>query len=213
MHGSMLSEDPHLASLHSVVSRINFIPSRFSIDWSTLLQFTFLHHFLTFLHQLACKLVMILFFAAKLPELTHNVVKTARHNNVVVPTDKCEVTAVDSGDLDFALAKHCNERDIYVYFMQVCPHQQDFSEPVNEKIKESSDLIPPRFIQSVHGYFSCKDDHPTRINLSASWDKTTVRTWDADRPLGGGGGGEYGYIFVWILQNMRWADVLTSAIS
>ena len=53
--------------------------------------------------------------------------------------------------------------------MQAYPHQQDLSNRKNEKIKESSDLIPPQILQSVHGYFSCRDDHPTRINLSASW--------------------------------------------
>ena len=88
--------------------------------------------------------------------------------------ENIEVTAVDKGELDFALGKVCNEKDIYVYFMQAYPHQQDFSEPVDKKIKESSDLIPPRILQSVHGYFSCRNDHPTRINLSASWDKKAV---------------------------------------
>ena len=117
-----------------------------------------------------------MFLAAKLPELTHKVVQTTRHNNVVTATAPCEVSSVDSGNLDFALGKACNEKDICVYYMQACPHQQDFSEPVNEKIKESSDLIPPRILQSVHGYFSCREDHPTRINLSASWDKKTVGT-------------------------------------
>ncbi|XP_028403682.1 uncharacterized protein LOC114526311 [Dendronephthya gigantea] len=114
-------------------------------------------------------------FHAKCPELKHNVVQTSRNHNTVTASKEIEVTAVDKGDLDFALKKDCNERDIYVYFMQAYPHQQDFSEPVSEKIKESSDLIPPRILQSVHGYFSCKDDHPTRINLSASWDKDTVK--------------------------------------
>ena len=63
--------------------------------------------------------------------------------------------------------------------MQAHSHQQDFSElKMNKKIKESSRRIPPRYLQSVHGYFSCRDDHPTRINLSASWDKKTVGSWD-----------------------------------
>ena len=115
--------------------------------------------------------------AAKCSELTHNVVKTTRRNNTVTATKNIEVTEVANKDLDFALGTACKEKDIYVYFMQAYPHQQDFSEPVNEKIKESSDLIPPRILQSVHGYFSCRDDHPTRINLSASWDKRTVGTW------------------------------------
>ncbi|CAB4012723.1 Hypothetical predicted protein [Paramuricea clavata] len=114
-------------------------------------------------------------FHAKCAELTHNVVKTTRRNNTVTATKNIEVTEVAREDLDFALGVTCNEKDIHVYFMQACPHQQDFSEPVNEKIKESSDLIPPRILQSVHGYFSCRDDHPTRINLSASWDKNTVK--------------------------------------
>ena len=119
-----------------------------------------------------------LLLPAKLPELKHNVVKTTRRNNCVTATKNIDVTPVEKGDLDFALGKACNEKDIYVYFMQAYPLQQDFSEPVNEKIKESSDLIPPRILQSVHGYFSCRDDHPTRINLSASWDKETVGSRD-----------------------------------
>ena len=59
--------------------------------------------------------------------------------------------------------------------MQVCPLQQDLTtEPVSDKISESSDLIPPRILQSVHGYFNLRCDHPTRLNLSASWDENTV---------------------------------------
>ena len=59
--------------------------------------------------------------------------------------------------------------------MQAYPHQQDLSNRNNEKIKESSDFIPPQILQSVHGYFSCRDEHPTRINLSASWNSKKVR--------------------------------------
>ena len=111
---------------------------------------------------------------ATLPELTHNVVSTTRSNNTVYASKNIDVTPADSGNLDFALPKACNEKDIYVYFMQAYPHQQDFSEPVSEKIKASSAHIPPKILQSVHGYFSCREDHPTRLNLSASWDKKGV---------------------------------------
>ena len=91
-------------------------------------------------------------------------------NTVITPT---EVKNLES--LDFAFGQTSNVRDLYVYSMQVCPHQQDLiTEPVNDKIKESSDYIPPRILQNVHGYFNLRPDHPTRLNLSASWDSKTV---------------------------------------
>ena len=112
---------------------------------------------------------------AKLHPLKHNVVATTRKGRTVTPDKIITPTSVNHGNLDFAFGKASNEHDIYVYSMQVCPLQQDFTtEPVNDKIKESSDLIPPRILQSVHGFFNLKTDHPTRLNLCASWDKNTV---------------------------------------
>ena len=101
---------------------------------------------------------------------------TIREEDTVTQKKPIIPTAVDpKGNLDFAIGKATNENDIYVYSMQVCPLQQDLmTEPVSEKIRESSDLIPPRILQSVHGYFYLRNDHPTRLNLTASWDKETV---------------------------------------
>ena len=122
----------------------------------------------------------MILFLAKLPPLTHKVVQTAKKGNTVTPEKVINPTAVHvkthrHNSLDFALGKATNENDICVYSMQVCPLQQDLTtEPVSDKISESSDLIPPRILQSVHGYFNLRCDHPTRINLSASWDPNTV---------------------------------------
>ena len=83
--------------------------------------------------------------------------------------------------LDFALPKARKEDDICVYSMQAYPLQQDLhplEKEVDERIKESSDLIPPRILQSVHGYVHLRDDYPTRLNLSASWDKDAVRSFN-----------------------------------
>jgi hypothetical protein len=109
--------------------------------------------------------------------LKHNIVATTRKGNTVTQNKNKIITptSVNHGNLDFAFGKASNEHDICVYSMQVCPLQQDLTtEPVSDKIKESSDLIPPRILQSVHGFFNLKADHPTRLNLCASWDKNTV---------------------------------------
>ena len=101
--------------------------------------------------------------------------------NSIEPT---EVVLKGEAGLDFSIGTHKQEEDVFVYFMQVCPYQQDFTEPVSDLIKESSDLIPPRILQSVHGYFYLRNDHPTRLNLNASWDKKTVGNgiiWDIAR--------------------------------
>ena len=125
-------------------------------------------------------LYYVILFLAKLPPLTHKVVETVRKGNTVTPERILSPTAVTvkthkHNSLDFALGKANNEHDICVYSMQVYPNQQDLTtEPVSDKISESSDLIPPRILQSVHGYFNLRCDHPTRLNLSASWDEKTV---------------------------------------
>ena len=115
-------------------------------------------------------------FIARLPPLTHKVQTTTKIDNTIVPDTVITPTTVMSHEsLDFAFGKASNVRDIYVYSMQVYPHQQDLTtQPVSDKIKESSDHIPPRIMQNVHGYFNLRVDHPTRLNLSASWDRMTV---------------------------------------
>ncbi|XP_028408010.1 uncharacterized protein LOC114530615 isoform X2 [Dendronephthya gigantea] len=114
---------------------------------------------------------------SRLPPLKHTVVPTVRDEDIVTQGKPITPTAVNpKGDLDFAIGKATNENDIYVYSMQVCPLQQDLlTEPVSEKIRESSDLIPPRILQSVHGYFYLRNDFSTRLNLTGSWDKETVK--------------------------------------
>ena len=128
-----------------------------------------------------------------MPPLTHKVIQTDRSEDgngititpcpgeIVVPTavstkkvnDNAAVSTENS--LDFALGMAKYDHDIYVYSMQANSHQQDLTtEPVSKDICNSSDQIPPRILQSVHGYFNLRLDHPTRLNLSASWDKTTV---------------------------------------
>ena len=88
-------------------------------------------------------------------------------------------TSVPHGKLDFYLPEATKEDDICVYSMQAYPLQQPLNPSkgeVSDKISESSDLIPPRILQSVHGYVDLRQDYPTRLNLSASWDKDAVRT-------------------------------------
>ena len=88
-------------------------------------------------------------------------------------------TSVPHGKLDFIIPKAKKEDDICVYSMQAYPLQQQLDPSkgeVSDKIKESSDLIPPRILQSVHGYVDLRHDFPTRLNLSASWDEDAVRT-------------------------------------
>ena len=115
--------------------------------------------------------------------MTHKIIKTAtsegRRENKVTPDKIIDPTGVKTeGSLDFGLGATPNQKDdIFVYFMQVYPLQQDLNTELPEKKKmigESSDIIPPRILQSVHGYFNLRDDHPTRLNLSSSWDPKTV---------------------------------------
>ena len=118
---------------------------------------------------------IVYMFLARIPPLKHRIETTVRTENTVTPNTVITPTEVDLEGLDFALGRTSNVRDLYVYSMQVCPHQQDLiTDPVNDKIKESSDDIPPMILQNVHGYFNLRPDHPTRLNLSASWDRETV---------------------------------------
>lgn len=124
------------------------------------------------------QIYQIILFSAKLPPLTHSVEGTTRKGNTVKPNKDTTIkpTSVPHGKLDFALPKATKEDDICVYSMQAYPLQQPLEGEVSDKINESSDLIPPRILQSVHGYVDLRYDYPTRLNLSASWDKDAVRT-------------------------------------
>jgi hypothetical protein len=114
-------------------------------------------------------------FIGQHPPLTHNVVSTLKSKGIVTPDKPIGLTTIGHNNLDFALGTASKEHDICVYSMQVCPLQQDFEEPINaDKIKESSDLIPRRIQQSVHGYLPLMTDYPTRLNLRGSWDKNKV---------------------------------------
>ena len=69
------------------------------------------------------------------------------------------------------------EENIYAYFLQVCPNQQDLEQlkrvvPNVESVNDS--VLPPRILQSVHGFFRLSTIHPTRLDLSNQWDKNTV---------------------------------------
>jgi hypothetical protein len=134
-----------------------------------------------------------------LPKLTHKVIQTDRPEsgkdgkqkaNPVTPSKEIPPTkfSTEKGvmSLNFAISVTdedvIKEDDICVYFMQVKPLQQNLGNDnkpedkpeVSEKISQSSDLLPPRILQSVHGYFNLKKGHPTRLDLSSSWDKNTV---------------------------------------
>ena len=110
-------------------------------------------------------------FPAKVPPVKHIVCPTSRGGNTIKPLEPITPTSIKPQGLDFGLGKDSNESNVYVYSMQAYSHQQDFREPVSDLIKESSDTLPPRVLQSVHGYFNLRADYPTRLNLSNSWDK------------------------------------------
>ena len=112
-----------------------------------------------------------------LPELKHRVFYTKEMKNedrVITQGEEFYPEAYDSKDLDFTF-KECatGSEDICVYFLQVFPRMQDITIP--KKTENSSGERPPRILQSVHGLFLMHPDHPTRIKLSNSWDKHTVK--------------------------------------
>ena len=112
--------------------------------------------------------------------------KEVKTHETIQPSSVCTLKKDDPDptkkeyyELDFKLGKATTKNDICVYYMQVCPHQQDFENENNtEFIGESNrGKIPERFLQSVHGYVNLRtedDPCPTRIHLGGSWDKTTV---------------------------------------
>ena len=90
-----------------------------------------------------------------------------------------KVLAVESKDLKFYFDKCTDEEEqnIYAYFLQVCPNQQDLEILRGEipNIDEINDpVLPPRIMQSVHGFLELNNRYPTRLDLSNQWDKNTV---------------------------------------
>lgn len=74
-----------------------------------------------------------------------------------------------------------DEENIYVYFIQACPNQQDMEQltqfvPNIENVNDP--ILPPRILQSVHGFFKLSTTHPTRLDLSNQWDKETLPDTD-----------------------------------
>ena len=90
-----------------------------------------------------------------------------------------KVYAVESKELKFYFDT-CTDREeenIYAYFLQVCPNQQDIEQlrtriPDIENINDP--ILPPRISQSVHGLLELNNRHPTRLDLSNQWDIDTV---------------------------------------
>ena len=85
-----------------------------------------------------------------------------------------KVSSVKSFKLGFQFSTKggYNEDYIYAYFMQANSLQQDLTP--NPATKEFAKVLPPRYLQNVHGYFPLNKDHGTRINMSNSWDEKTV---------------------------------------
>ena len=93
---------------------------------------------------------------------------------VIIQGDEFLPQAHDSKDLDFKFEKCARgNEDICVYFLQVCPHVPDINIP--NKTENSSRRQPPRILQSVHGFYLMHPEYPTRLKLSNSWDKETVK--------------------------------------
>ena len=106
--------------------------------------------------------------------LQHKIYTTIKDTTTehVIQDQEVEVSSVKSLELGFQFpVDEYNEDYIYAYFMQANSLQQDLH---LEGTKESSKVLPPRYLQNVHGYFPLNKDHGTRINMSNSWDKKTV---------------------------------------
>ena len=111
-----------------------------------------------------------------LPDLKHRVFYTRSSNRgrVIVQDEEFHPEQLPSNDLEFMFPK-CpgGNEDICVYFLQVCPHVQDITIP--NKTEKSSKERPPRILQSVHGFYLMHSEYPTKLKLSNSWDKDTVK--------------------------------------
>ena len=106
--------------------------------------------------------------------LQHKIYTTIKDTTTehVIQDQEVEVSSVKSLELGFQFpVDEYNEDYIYAYFMQANSLQQDLH---LEGTKESSKVLPPRYLQNVHGYFPLNKDHGTRINMGNSWDKKTV---------------------------------------
>ena len=107
--------------------------------------------------------------------LQHKVYTTTKDTTTeyVTQDQEVEVSAVKSSELGFQFSAYeYNEDYIYVYFMQAKSLQQDSSS--NPATEELQKVLPPRYLQNVHGYFPLNKDYGTRIDMSNSWDKKTV---------------------------------------
>ena len=107
--------------------------------------------------------------------LQHKIYTTIKDTTTehVIQDQEVEVSSVKSLELGFQFpVDEYNEDYIYAYFMQANSLQQDL--PPNPATKEFSKVLPPRYLQNVHGYFPLNKDHGTRINMGNSWDKKTV---------------------------------------
>ena len=107
-------------------------------------------------------------------KVVHTVFDITNGNQLVKKDRSFEPIACNSGELDFSLDKCSkkNENYIYVYHMQVKALQQDFKV---DTAKESCENRPPRYLQTVTGYFPLSADYPTRLKLNYMWDKSTVK--------------------------------------
>lgn len=119
-----------------------------------------------------------LFLVRDLPELTHRVFYTQLENEnegrVITQGEEFCPEEYESRNLDFTFGKSpAGSEDICVYFLQVCPPVQDIDIP--KQTEKSSRKRPPRILQSVHGFYLMHPNYPTRLKLSNSWDKDTVK--------------------------------------
>ena len=146
---------------------------------------------------------------ADVPRTSHQVAivecdeeNSSKELKVLKEADKYfdKIVAVEAKDLKFFFEKEQAKKDedpmslIYCYFMQVCPHQQDWSQ-LGDKIGKNQDQLktildpelPPRMEQNVHGYFQLGSQRqklleidtnqnmlPSRVDLCNNWDKDTV---------------------------------------
>ena len=73
-----------------------------------------------------------------------------------------------SKDLVFDFKKTQNEDYLCVYNLQVHSHQQ------NNAITDFKNL-PPTYRQNVCGVFQLSEKYPTKLDLSNSWNKSSVK--------------------------------------
>ena len=109
-----------------------------------------------------------------LPDLQHKVFSTKFVDDRYVQDQQVVPLECPSDDLDFMFPACPEEKeDICVYFLQACPLQQNIT--LAGLTDTSSPTRPPRILQSIHGLFVMHPNHPTRLKLTNSWDKDTVK--------------------------------------